>query len=288
MMPKLKLSDIHLTLSLAENLPRAAINSIEFEYVLTNLIANAVQSMPGGGSLYIKTNRLRNLKTIEIEIKDSGGGIPKENMSRIFEPFFTTKEKGKGTGLGLATVYSVIQQAGGFVHVESKLGQGTLFKIFLPTMKTKWPERKAAKVECFSTRGSEVVLLVEDDVSVRTILKKGLSQQGYRVFDVVNGVEALDWARANGGPVDVLVTDLLMPQMNGRELADRLSSLRPDLRVLFMSGYPQETLAPNGILEPDTYLLQKPFSAEDLARKVRELLDTPRPGDLVSNELARP
>jgi two-component system cell cycle sensor histidine kinase/response regulator CckA len=281
---------IELVTRLESDIPLVKVDPGQMEQVVLNLIINARDAMPKGGRVTIRTSSIEHVSGIQpgdsfpngtyvfLTVQDNGIGMNAETLAHIFEPFFTTKEIGKGTGLGLATAYSVIQLAGGFIHVESKLTQGTLFKIFLPAVLANPRDRKKQPIiPPAEKRGTETVLLVEDDNRVRTVLAKSLKQKGYHVHEVMNGEEALKWAMTNPCPIDVLVTDVQMPLMNGRELVERLSSLRTDLRVLFISGYAQETLAPEGILETDIALLQKPFTPEALTAKIRELLDSPLP-----------
>ena len=196
-----------------------------------------------------------------------------EIKERIFEPFFTTKEKGKGTGLGLSTVYGIVKQSGGNIWVYSEPGQGTAFKIYFPQMDKPLEEieKKVLKEEI--PRGNETILLVEDDDDVLKLAVQVLMKQGYRVLDAPQGLDAFLIAEKHQGPIHLLVTDVVMPKVNGRELAERMASIRPGIKVLYMSGYTDNTITHHGILEKGMNYIQKPFSVDGLAIKVREVLD---------------
>ncbi|HXV85935.1 MAG TPA: response regulator, partial [Gemmatimonadales bacterium] len=191
----------------------------------------------------------------------------------IFEPFFTTKEPGKGTGLGLSTVYGIVKQSGGSLWVDSEPGLGTTFKVFLPPA-AEVDEREGEAEVTPLPRGTETVLLVEDEAGLRNLARRALESAGYRVITAGDGVEALESVRAENGILHLLLTDVIMPRMSGRDLAAALSAERPDLRVLFMSGYTDDVIARHGVLEAGTNLLQKPFTTDRLVRRVREVLDT--------------
>ncbi len=211
---------------------------------------------------------------VMLAMTDNGTGMDAETQARIFEPFFTTKEKGKGTGLGLATVYGIVKQSGGYIWVYSEVGKGTTFKIYLPCAREPIEsEPVAARVPAASLRGQETVLLVEDEESVRKLAAHCLRERGYTVLEAPNGVEALSLCREYAEPIHLLITDVVMPGMGGRDLADQLVALRPDVRVLFVSGYTGNAIVHHGVLDPGTFLLSKPFRPVDLAQKVREVLD---------------
>ena len=190
--------------------------------------------------------------------------MSQEVKEKVFEPFFTTKEKGKGTGLGLSTVYGIVKQSGGNIWVYSEPGHGTTFKIYLPRVEEELDTLHGRDETDFSPRGSETVLLVEDEQEVRLLAHRLLSQQGYRVLEATNGEEALHVAQEHGGEkIHLLLTDVVMPQMGGKELADQLKIFRPDVKVLYTSGYTDDAIVHHGVLEPGTHFLQKPFSLKN-------------------------
>lgn len=195
-----------------------------------------------------------------------------ETQARMFEPFFTTKQKGKGTGLGLATVYGTVKQSGGYIWLYSEVGRGTTFKIYLPQTEEA-PDFVSPKSEKKSLAGSETILVVEDEESVRSIVKKILDAKGYKVLLASNPQEALSICQRHQGPIHLLLTDVVMPQMSGRQVADHLAFSRADMKVLYMSGYADDAVVRHGILERGVAFLQKPFTPQTLARKVREVLD---------------
>jgi CheY-like chemotaxis protein len=257
----------------------------QIEQVIMNLAVNARDAMPDGGKLTIETTNvvLGEEYTREhlpvpagsyalLSVSDTGTGMDEATKARLFEPFFTTKDQGKGTGLGLATVYGIVKQSGGFIWVYSELGQGTTFKVYLPRVDEAVSE-SAAPAPPQSLHGSETVLIAEDAAPVRSVAREVLRRHGYRVLAAADGPSALELAAAHPGPIDLLITDVIMPEMSGRQLADRLRDLRTTLRVLFVSGYTDDAIVRHGILEPGIAFLQKPFSPESLARKVREVLD---------------
>ncbi|MGH9603603.1 MAG: ATP-binding protein [Terriglobales bacterium] len=262
-------------------------DAAQMEQVIMNLAVNARDAMPKGGRLTIETanvvldatqvNRHVTMPAgayVMLSVTDNGIGMDANTQARIFEPFFTTKEKGKGTGLGLATVYGIVKQSGGYIWVYSEPGQGTTFKIYLPRAEEPIePEPAAARIPAASLRGHETVLLVEDEESVRKLAAHCLRQQGYTVLEANTGAEALQMSRDHTEPIHLLVTDVVMPGMGGRVLADQLIALRPDARVLFVSGYTGNAIVHHGILDPGTFLLSKPFRPVELAQKVREVLD---------------
>jgi CheY-like chemotaxis protein len=209
-----------------------------------------------------------------LAVTDNGCGMDAETQAHIFEPFFTTKEKGKGTGLGLATVYGIVKQSGGYVWVYSEPGRGTSFKIYLPRLedqelgstRDQKPEAQALP------RGTETVLLVEDEKGVRELAREYLEMSGYTVIEAENGYTALELAAMHAGEIHLLMTDVVMPGISGRELADRVTQIRPGTKILYMSGYTDQAVVHHGILETDAVLLQKPFTAATLAAKLREIL----------------
>jgi two-component system, cell cycle sensor histidine kinase and response regulator CckA len=262
----------------------------QLEQVIVNLAVNGRDAMPRGGRLMIEISGQEvdaavadqhggsPGKYVVLAVSDAGTGIDPETLSKIFEPFFTTKAASRGTGLGLATVYGIVKQHQGFVAVDSELGHGTTFRVYLPATS----ERSEAVVIERSARpaGTETVLLVEDEDEVRLLARDILQQLGYTVLEASNGHEALEISGNRGGPIDLLLTDVIMPGMSGRELAERLRPAQPEMRVIYMSGYTADVLEPRALLEGDRLVIQKPFTAEILAQRVREALDaapaTPR------------
>jgi CheY-like chemotaxis protein len=206
-------------------------------------------------------------------VADTGIGMDEQTRSHLFEPFFTTKEKGRGTGLGLATVYGVVSQSGGHISVHSKPGHGATFKVYLPRVAEEIEPAKLERAPESALLGSETVLLVEDEESVRLLLGRGLRSMGYSVLAACNGGEALSLSEQHPGPIHLLLTDVVMPNMSLPELASRLMPLRPELTVVYMSGYIDETVVQHGMLDSTVAFLQKPFTQDVLASKLREMLD---------------
>jgi signal transduction histidine kinase/ActR/RegA family two-component response regulator len=257
----------------------------EIGRAILNLSLNARDAMPDGGSLTIRTANvilteadappeLRPGRHAILAVQDTGVGIDAEARTHIFEPFFTTKETGKGTGLGLATVLGIVEQSGGAIRCESEPGRGTTFTIFLPAV-AEAMDKGAHPAECLAeaTKGSEVILLVEDEAAVRKLARKVLEKSGYVVIDARNGREALALCEAHQGPIDLLVTDVMMPELGGRELAEGALKLRPGMKVVFMSGHTQDVVLKEGV-QRGTPFLQKPFTPTGLVQKVRETLDS--------------
>jgi len=278
--------DIELVTLLDGDLGRVKIDPGQIEQVVLNLAVNARDAMPSGGKLTIETVNVelddKYAEThmgvtpghyVRLSVSDTGAGMSQQVKEKIFEPFFTTKEKGKGTGLGLSMVYGIVKQSSGNIWVYSEPGHGTTFKIYLPKVEEELDTLHGRDETEFSPRGSETVLLVEDEQEVRLLAHRLLSQQGYRVLEATNGVEALHVAQEHGGEkIHLLLTDVVMPQMGGKELAEKLKILRPDIKVLYTSGYTDDAIVHHGILERGTYFLQKPFSLKTLSHKVREVL----------------
>jgi two-component system cell cycle sensor histidine kinase/response regulator CckA len=278
--------DIELVFLLAEDLGRVKTDFGQIDQALLNLAVNAKDAMPKGGKLTIETANVfldaeyaRNHvavipgRYVMLSVSDTGVGITPEVRERIFEPFFTTKKEGEGTGLGLSTVYGIVKQSGGNIWVYSEPEKGTTFKIYLPLVNEPLEEKKERVVKEASPRGNETILVVEDDEVVRKLAVRILREQGYRVLEASQGVDAFLICEEHKGPIHLLVTDVVMPKMSGRELAERITSIRQEVKVLYMSGYPDDTIAHHGILNEGTNYIQKPFTVDSLIRKVREVLD---------------
>ena len=279
--------DIELHPTLEPDLGHVEADPSQIEQVIMNLVVNARDSMPRGGSLVVETWNVELDETfakrhaptrpgryVMLAVSDTGSGMDEETRTRIFEPFFTTKQLGKGTGLGLATVYGIVKQSGGYIWVYSEPGMGTTFKIYLPRVDAEISRETASKTSPQPPRGSETVLLVEDDRTVRSLASEMLELNGYTVLQARDGPEALDLVRRHGHPIHLLLTDVVMPQMSGRQLAEGIAAIHPGIRVLYMSGYTDGVIAHHGMLDAGVAYLQKPFTADFLARKVREVLDT--------------
>ena len=278
--------DVELVTRRRGDLGSVRADPAQMEQVIINLAVNARDAMPRGGQLTLELANVELDETfahshagmtpgpyVVFSVTDTGHGMDEDTKARIFEPFFTTKEAGKGTGLGLPTVYGVVKQSGGFIWVYSEPGHGTTFKIHLPRV-DQAPERLSPRPGQAATgQGTETVLLVEDEDALRALLREVLESLGYRVLEAGLGAEALRIAREHRGPIHVLLTDLVMPQMTGRELADRLSCLRPDLKVLFMSGYGVGA-APRQEIPSDGAYIEKPFTADAMGGAIRALLDS--------------
>jgi CheY-like chemotaxis protein len=213
---------------------------------------------------------------VMLAVSDTGMGMDAEILAHIFEPFFTTKDKSKGTGLGLATVYGIVKQSSGYIVVYSEPGQGATFKIYLPRIDEPAPEAEAAKQYTELAKGSETVLVVEDEEGVRALVCETLKPKGYKVLEAREPGEALKIVEQCAEPIDLLLTDVVMPHMGGKELATRLITAHPKIKVLYMSGYTDDAVVRHGVLEAGTFFLQKPFVPSTLLRKVREVLDTKR------------
>jgi signal transduction histidine kinase len=289
MLPRLVGEHIELTTSLARDLASIRADQGHIEQVIMNLAVNARDAMPEGGKLTIETanvefdehyalghNQVLPGSFIMLAVTDTGVGMDAGTQSRIFEPFFTTKEQGKGTGLGLATVYGAVKQSGGFVWVYSEPGHGTTFKIYLPRVKgeaeTELGNIRSKKL----VRGTETVLLVEDEESLNKLTGEMLQEGGYCVLKASNGVEALEISQRYEGTIHLLLTDVVMPKMGGPALAKQLGVLRPEMKLLYMSGYTRNALVTQELAESGSGLLQKPFTRDTLTRKAREILDTLR------------
>lgn len=249
----------------------------QLDQVLINLAVNARDAMPKGGTLTIQCRNGAGAdgtgRFVRLTVTDTGCGMTPEVQARIFEPFFTTKGQGKGTGLGLATVFGVVEQSGGRIEVESKLGIGTTFRIDLPATGAAPANETGALPAAGPGHGTETILLVEDEEAVRTMALHALQSSGYAVLDAENGEQALRAVEEFGVPIKLLVTDVVMPGIDGRELADRLSAAQPSVRVLYMSGYTDDEIVRRGVATQSVHFLPKPFTPAALTRRVREVLD---------------
>jgi two-component system, cell cycle sensor histidine kinase and response regulator CckA len=277
--------DIDLVMIEGHRLSRVKADPGQVDQVIMNLAVNARDAMPRGGKLTIETANVKIDESyalghfpmtpgryVMIAVSDTGHGMNAETQARIFEPFFTTKEKGKGTGLGLATVYGIVKQSGGFIWVQSEMGKGTTFKIFLPPVEEA-PVAQKVKAVPVKMQGTETVLLVEDEEYVRSLVRRSLQSKGYLVLEARSGQDALHVAQEHQGPIHLLITDVVMPGMSGRELAERLTPLRREMKTLYMSGYADDSILHHGVLDAGGALLQKPFTAAALASKVRQVLE---------------
>jgi PAS domain S-box-containing protein len=285
MVQRLLGENVELRLSLGKSIGNIRADSGQLQQVIMNLAVNARDAMPQGGKLLIETGNAALTEQyaelhqpvipghyVLLAFSDTGVGMSAEVKARIFEPFFTTKEKGRGTGLGLSTVYGIVKQSGGYVWVYSEVGRGTTFKIYLPRVDAP-VEPSAPPRETRSLTGTETILLAEDDEILRPLSTGLLERLGYHVLAAEDAMQALAVAGAHDGPIHLLVADVVMPGTSGRELARRLAEVRPDTKVLYISGYTDDAIVHHGMLEPGLNFLQKPFTPDVLARKVRELLD---------------
>ena len=278
--------NIELAFLPGAKLGRVKADPSQIEQVILNLVVNARDAMPEGGRLTIETlnvdldrNYVQQHAVVEpgpyvmLTVSDTGSGIDPETQARIFEPFFTTKTQGRGTGLGLATVYGVVKQSGGYIWVYSEVGQGTTFKVYLPQVPSEVEKSAPEKIVAGPAPGTETILFVEDEESVRELVSEYLRGRGYTILEASDGVQALELAEKHAGKIHLLITDVVMPRISGRELATRLTTARAGLKVLYISGYTDDSIFRHGVLEGGMSFLQKPFNLKAIAQKVREVLD---------------
>jgi signal transduction histidine kinase/CheY-like chemotaxis protein len=282
--------DIDLVAHMSPDLALVEADPGQMEQVIINLAVNARDAMPMGGTLTIETANVdsgtpgteqgisdQGSHRVMLAITDTGDGMDAETLARIFEPFFTTKEQGKGTGLGLSTVYGIVKQSGGNIWAQSEPGRGTTFRIYLSALPATAKETSVATTAAPANAGNETILVVEDDGSVRAATTAMLKDLGYTVIEAASGVQAFDMMDRHGTMVDMLLTDMVLPGMGGREIAQQLQARYPALKVLFTSGFIPSTQIGQRSLPAEMSFLQKPFSSTDLAHKVREVLDQPSP-----------
>jgi nitrogen-specific signal transduction histidine kinase/ActR/RegA family two-component response regulator len=289
MLKRLIGEDIELATELAPDLATIHSDRAQIEQVCMNLVVNARDAMLPlrGGRVTIRTANVRLDEPeagkrgarpgdyVLLTVSDTGEGMDEETLAHIFEPFFTTKDPGKGTGLGLSTVHGIVEQSGGVIDVESVVGRGTAFHVYLPVALER-EDSSAGVVASGALRGSETLLLVEDEDMVRQLVGRVLRESGYGVYEASSGDEALRLSDSIAEPIDLLVTDVVMPGMSGRELAEQVCQRRPRTRVLFMSGYTEEAIVGHGVGGSEADFIGKPFTPQELAEKIRNLLDTER------------
>lgn len=278
--------DVDLITVLRPGLGMVKVDPGQIEQVLMNLVVNARDAMPDGGKITIETANVelsaeyashhtsaRPGPHAMLAVTDTGIGMDEETKAHLFEPFFTTKEKGKGTGLGLSTVYGIVKQSDGWIWVYSEPGMGTTFKIYFPRLDAEDAAAKETRHHASVPRGRETILLVEDEEIVRSLAREVLQGNGYTVLEAGDGEEALRVCNARTNFIDLTITDVVMPRMGGRQLAEQIPSHLIGMKILYMSGYPDEAIGHHGLLDPGTSFLQKPFTLTGLLRKVREVLD---------------
>jgi signal transduction histidine kinase len=286
MLARLIGEDIHLAVNFKPNLWLVKVDPSQIDQILANLCVNARDAIAGVGRITIETENVvvgdgqcsnsfpcAPGEFVMVAVSDDGCGMDAQVLSKVFEPFFTTKGTGQGTGLGLATVYGIVEQNNGFINISSQPGHGSTFKIFLPRHATDAKPIKKAGPAALDLRGHETILLVEDDPAILNLAMSMLKHQGYTVLCAATTQKATRLAECHAGDIHLLMTDVIMPEMNGQELAQRLMSLYPRLKCLFMSGYTADIIAPKGVLDDGIHFIQKPFSMAALAAKVREALD---------------
>jgi CheY-like chemotaxis protein len=285
---RLMSADIHMRTACSANIGTVKADPAQIEQVIMNLVVNARDAMPSGGRLTIETanvdlaaNYARDHVTVKpgpyvmLAVSDTGVGMDSETQAHIFEPFYTTKGSGRGTGLGLSTVYGIVKQSGGYIWVYSEPGKGTTFKVYLPRVEEPLEAAPAKSESAMDRKGSETVLVVEDEEAVRELARTILADQGYSVLVAGSATDAEQIAAKGSREIHLLLTDVVMPGVSGRELARRITARNGKMQVLFMSGYTDNVIAHGGVLEAGVAFLQKPFTPRALTNKVRELLDRP-------------
>lgn len=286
LLPRLLGTDIELVTTLAPDLGQIMGDVNQLEQIILNLATNARDAMPGGGCLTLETKNVRHTgsaeyqvmppgKYVVLTVTDTGAGIPEHLSKRIFDPFFTTKDPGKGTGLGLSIVYGIVKQNHGFIWVSSKPGEGTSFTAYFPQVLEQVIVPNMAQLPLEDARGNETILIVEDEAALQEVEKEYLRNLGYNLLIAKDGLEALEIAKGHVGPIDLLITDVIMPLMSGPELAEQLTSIHGDIPVIYVSGYSNQAVVDRtGLLESELHFLQKPFSLHELSRQIRELLES--------------
>lgn len=289
MLKRLIGEDVEMILNLKQSLGQVKADPGQLEQVILNFAVNARDAMPQGGKLIIETDNvelsesygekhaaIKQGRYVRLTVSDTGVGMKPEVVERIFEPFFTTKEFGKGTGLGLSTVYGIVKQSGGYVWVYSELGVGTTFKVYLPRIDTQSAQSEVVTTQTELVKGTETILLVEDEAMVRAMTREILESGGYSVLEAGDCDEAIAASKQYEGHIDLLLTDVIMPRTGGRETAEMIRQVRPDVKVLYMSGYTNDAILRHGVLGEGTFFIEKPFLPNTLTRKIRDLLDSPK------------
>jgi PAS domain S-box-containing protein len=286
MLERLIRDDVRLRITAGPDVPPILADAGQFEQVIINLVVNARDAMPEGGQVTVHTSRVDLDETyiamqpeahagphVLIAVSDTGTGMDAQTIQRIFEPFFTTKPAGKGTGLGLATVYGIVKQFGGHIRVYSEVGLGTTFKVYVPAAASGPVIGGEAPRETSEAGGNETIMVCEDEPSIRDLFRRVLEERGYRVLATDSPLTAIDISEKHAGPIELLITDVVMPDINGPQLSEHMRGARPRLKTLYVSGYTSDVVAEHGILSGEAEFLEKPFSAQVLTRRVREVLD---------------